>query len=36
VLAKGDAIIVWACQGAKCCQHKENVLVGGPIIVFCL
>ncbi len=27
--ARGDAIIVWVCQGARCHQCKENALVGG-------
>jgi hypothetical protein len=35
-LARGDTIIIWVYQGIRCHQHKESVLVGGPIIGFYL
>jgi hypothetical protein len=34
VLARGDTIIVWVCQGSRCHEHKENVSMGGFRIVF--
>ncbi len=35
-LARGDAIIIWVCNGTICHHHKKCVLVGCFKIVFCL